>query len=687
MFAIYFFYGLAFWGLGLAASLQIRRDINLPLRRQIPWLAAFGFVAGATGWVEMFLNSDIPAEFIRILTIIRMILQPTTGLLLLIFGWGILTRLSPLPSWVIFIPGLLIVPIAFVIAYASTTFITPSPIEIPIDIWSRYMLYLPGAVMAGIGFLRQWKTQKEAGYQDVASLMLGAGVAFLFEAFVVGLIVPVAPYGPASYYNYNRVVSNAFVGENMDLLRPYGLSAWLDYNRVLELTGLPIQFWRMLSAFMVTYFVARGLSVFDALLRQQLKSLQKERDRANQDAYDAQLAARVTAENWTNALVNISRRIAELDDVDHILLYIVETSLQLLTSDFIGLALLNDSLSRLELKCYSSHWQTEIITSTIPIDNRLIVEAFSTSRAFRSAETTSDEALDGVCIGTIQPARALAVAALNVNNVPIGAIWIARYARQPYTETDLIWLEALADQVDIAINHGVMTSQLQSLSITEERGRIAREMHDSLAQLLGYLNLEVQTLEVIHQQGRWEALREELHKMRAEVQAAHADVRENILSLRTTLGSDKGLIASIQEYLEEFGYQTGIETQFINHASPDLSLPPMSEIQLVCILQEALANVRKHAHCRRVVVSIHEAGDMDHRNIHMTIEDDGVGFVANDRKRHFGLATMRERAKSVNGNFSVHSKPGTGTRILCWLPCPDREKLIEGSFELQKHPL
>jgi signal transduction histidine kinase len=683
MFAIYFFYGLAFWGLGFAAYLQTRRDIKLPLRKQIPWLAAFGIAAGATSWVEMFLTGDIPVEILELLNILRMILQPTTGLLLLIFGWGILTKLTPLPSWVIFIPGLLIVPIAFVIAYASTTFITPSPIEIPIDIWSRYMLYLPGSIMAGIGFLRQWKTQKEAGYQDVAGFMLGAGMAFLLEAFVVGLIVPVAPYGPASYYNYNRVVSNAFVGENMGALRPYGLSAWLDYNKVLEITHFPIQFWRMISAFLVTYFVSRGLNVFDAVLGRQLAALQVERDRAREVAYEAQLAARLTAENWTSALVSISRRIAELENVDHILLYIVETSRKLLSSDFIGLALLNDELSQLELKCYSNHQHTEIVTSPIPIDNPLIVKAFSSSPANHSAEAASGVALDGVCIGSDRPARSLAVAALNLNNVPIGALWIARYTYQPYTETDQIWLEALADQVDIAINHGVMTSQLQSLSITEERGRIAREMHDGLAQLLGYLNLQIQTLEVIHQQGRWDALKEELHKMRTEVQAAHADVRENILSLRTTLASDKGLIASIQEYLEEFSYQTGIEIQFVNDTHQDLSLPPITEIQLVCILQEALANVRKHAHCRRVIVSMEENGDSESRSVQMTIKDDGIGFVANDRKRHFGLATMHERAKSVNGDLNVDSKPGKGTLIFCRLPCVSGDSLIERSFELQ----
>src|SRR5690606_24243078 len=100
---------------------------------------------------------------------------------------------------------------------------------------------------------------------------------------------------------------------------------------------------------------------------------------------------------------------------------------------------------------------------------------------------------------------------------------------------DLIWLESMSDQIEIAIQHGLMTSQIQSLSIIEERGRIAREMHDGLAQVLGYLNLQVQALESYLMQGKSQRLRDELQQMRDAIQTANADVRENILSLRTTL--------------------------------------------------------------------------------------------------------------------------------------------------------
>lgn len=667
---IYFINGLCFGGLGLAAYLQLRQSGDFALKKQLPCLAAFGFVNGITSWIDMFLVGGSVEEYLQILKILRMIVQPLSGLLLLIFGWRILKDLTPLPAWTIFIPGILIVPISYVITYAATTFITPSPIEIPIDIWSRYLLYLPGSILAGIGFLRQASAQRKLGLPDVAGLMLGTGLAFLFEAFVVGLIVPAAPFGPASYYNYDRVINNAFTGEQAGTLSSYGLmTPWLDYQRVLEVTGLPIQFWRLLSAFTVTFFMVRGLGVFEALRKRQLKALEIERDRAQKATIDAQIAARQIAETWTDVLVSINRQIAELDDVDSILLYIVENARKLLHSDFVGLALFNDTYSALELKCLSNTDRTNLVATPKSIHNPLIIDTLRSARSYRSLGYEAPETFDQVGFDLKDEMRAVAIVSLALDNHPIGGIWIARHEAKPYSETDLIWLECMADQVVIAIQHGLMTSQLQSLSVTEERARIAREMHDGLAQVLGYLNLEVQTLDALLKQGRQVAMEAELSQMRAAIQVANADVRENILSLRTTLANEKGLASAIEEYLQEFGIQTGMETKFQNEINGDLNLASLAEVQLVCILQEALANVRKHAHASHVKVLISRNYQDDGEYLCMQVVDDGIGFVARESKCSFGLKTMKERAGSVHGNVTIQSSPGKGTRVECILPC------------------
>jgi two-component system nitrate/nitrite sensor histidine kinase NarX len=232
----------------------------------------------------------------------------------------------------------------------------------------------------------------------------------------------------------------------------------------------------------------------------------------------------------------------------------------------------------------------------------------------------------------------------------------------------------MADQIVIAIQHGLMTAQLQSLSITEERARIARDMHDGLAQVLGYLNLQVQTLDALHRQGKSTALEDELIKMREAIRTANADVRENIMSLRTTLASEKGLASAINEYLGEFSMQTGIKTYFTNLVGDDLQLSSIAEVQLVCILQEALANVRKHAQAKNVNVKLSSLVN-GHDYVNLEVRDDGIGIKRKASKHSFGLKTMAERASSVGGELKLTSSLGKGTTVTCHLPCLEAESL------------
>src|SRR5690606_24695178 len=137
-----------------------------------------------------------------------------------------------------------------------------------------------------------------------------------------------------------------------------------------------------------------------------------------------------------------------------------------------------------------------------------------------------------------------------------------------------------------------------------------------------------------------------------------------------------GLITGIQEYLEEFGLQTRIRTEFSNHIEGSLDLPPLAEVQLVCVLREALTNVRKHAGATQVGVTVSKQGWSEDAQVILTITDDGVGFIESEQKRHFGLQTMTERAQSIGGTLTISSVVGHGTQVECRIPCvtPQRFK-------------
>ena len=146
------------------------------------------------------------------------------------------------------------------------------------------------------------------------------------------------------------------------------------------------------------------------------------------------------------------------------------------------------------------------------------------------------------------------------------------------------------------------------------------------------------------------------------------------------------------EYIDEFSIQTGIEVQLLNQAGDEFELSSIAEVQLVCILQEALTNVRKHSQADHVIVQIaREDGNAIAATdyipgaasfIHMKVEDDGKGFDLNTSRRSFGLQTMRERAQSVGGDLEVTSCSGMGTQVELRLPCVEQEAVKKRSLVL-----
>jgi signal transduction histidine kinase len=124
-------------------------------------------------------------------------------------------------------------------------------------------------------------------------------------------------------------------------------------------------------------------------------------------------------------------------------------------------------------------------------------------------------------------------------------------------------------------------------------------------------------------------------------------------------------------------------THFVNGADGELDLASLAEVQLVCILQEALTNVRKHANARQVWVEIAKEDRAEDAHIVMVIYDDGVGFIQEAQTRHFGLQTMLERSQSVRGSLRVLSAPGQGTRIECTIPCLRQEQIRKTSVILR----
>ena len=243
---------------------------------------------------------------------------------------------------------------------------------------------------------------------------------------------------------------------------------------------------------------------------------------------------------------------------------------------------------------------------------------------------------------------------------------------QALSEQEIHLLETLGHHLGVAIENQRLKSREQELAVSEERNMLAQELHDSIAQGLAFLNIQVQLLQDSLRKGDVEEAMQTAGQLREGVQESYDDVRELLVHFRTRVHRSD-LDTAILSALEKFEGQTGIATEF-ERIGTGVSQVPTDEIQIMHIIQESLSNIRKHAKASQVRVIVkREIG-----RIGVEIEDDGVGFdPENDPNclsdRHVGLQIMRERAYRIGGECRVASKPGEGSRVRLTLPRENKE--------------
>ncbi|HEX7709178.1 MAG TPA: sensor histidine kinase, partial [Thermoanaerobaculia bacterium] len=234
------------------------------------------------------------------------------------------------------------------------------------------------------------------------------------------------------------------------------------------------------------------------------------------------------------------------------------------------------------------------------------------------------------------------------------------------TEEDEETLVRFAVQAGLAIDNAYLHEQVADLAVAQERLRIAHEMHDGLAQILGYVNTKVQAAEAYMKRDKPEEATVQLRELASAARQAYSDVRESIVGLRTLPDPQHTVASALQEYLDRWQEMSGVVATLNMDAS--IALRPAHELQLVRIVQESLTNVRKHARAAHAQVEIRKEGS----RLVAVIHDDGAGFNAHAPERHafpqFGLSTMRERAQSIGAKLEIESTPGAGTTVRFELP-------------------
>ena len=246
----------------------------------------------------------------------------------------------------------------------------------------------------------------------------------------------------------------------------------------------------------------------------------------------------------------------------------------------------------------------------------------------------------------------------------VGELNLFYRAPRQLSGDDRSLLETIASHLAGAIE-GLRAAALQrETAVAEERGFLARELHDSIAQSLAFLKIQIGLLRGGLQAGDTARVERSLRELDAGVHDSLGDVRELLVHFRTRTNAED-IAPALKTTLTKFEHQTGLATH-LDIEGDGLPLPADVQVQVLHVVQEALSNVRKHAHAHAVWVEVQQSPQW-----RVEVRDDGCGFDtggAGPDETHVGLRIMRERAQHIGASVDVESVPGSGTCVVLTLP-------------------
>ncbi len=282
----------------------------------------------------------------------------------------------------------------------------------------------------------------------------------------------------------------------------------------------------------------------------------------------------------------------------------------------------------------------------------------------RDALLIHDLVADGVlALGVADPRCATLV------GVPIpgqtgclGVLAIFGHTAYLFNVEDLGLLGAVAEQLGVAVENTRLRRRAAEALVVEERQRLARDLHDSVTQLLYSQTLFAEGAALSLQQGHWERAAHCVTRLGETTRRALREMRLMIYRLRPAELAELGLVGVLQRRLERVEQRAGIRASLISEGVGGLS--PVQEEALYYCAEEALNNALKHANASDVRVELRRAD----RSLLLSVRDDGCGFDPDRASSGFGLQNLRERTAGLGGTFVVQSSPGAGTRITVCLP-------------------
>ncbi len=697
---IYFFYGLAFFSMGLAiwlASARFRTS-EIRLAGALLFLAGYGVVHGLQEWFDMFRLLDERGSTLippwLLLHEVHLTHLVISFLFLVFFGIKLLfaNRREGENGDRFALVGAGAFLLLWIVSVGLTWWVYRPERLIMLnaaDALARYTLGVTGAIIAAWAIWLEQREFEARGMGRFGRSLLGAAVALLLYGIIGQVFVTPSFIFPSTVIN-----SDLF----------------------LNLFAFPVELLRAVLAILMAVFIIRALNAFEIENQLRLADAVEQRIAAQRQALHVQQQAQADTEQLNYQLqdavqdlallFNISRRMVGTLDRSTLLQDAVPLLVTMLPAVSAGMLVLRRAPQQ-PLEVVSV---VECDDPAAPVAERkeqglqLAEYTANTGRASWMVDhkveplqepaaadgTTGDDAAllsDLATTSTAAAGHTMAMP-LSARGAVIGSlVFCTLYGAPPFSLRDVALAQAIADQLSVAIDNATLYDELQQsgklrgellhrvvTAQEAERQRIARELHDGTGQTLTALGLGLAAA-ADRLDSDPAAVRRQLVDMKQMNAQVLQEVHNVISDLRPSILDNLGLIPALRGHANTFENRTGIQTQLIVQGKSS-RLKPEVETTIFRIVQESLTNIVRHAQARSVLVQVVFGAD----GVEISVHDDGRGFdvsralAGNDGRAAWGLLGIQERASLVGGTAQLISAPDEGTIVRVSIPQPFREE-------------
>ncbi len=377
----------------------------------------------------------------------------------------------------------------------------------------------------------------------------------------------------------------------------------------------------------------------------------------------------------TSTLLEILRAAASTLDLDKVLHYVAEAIRSVTSTSGCGFCLIDEERGLLIPHYAAETERSEFAagsssrTPALPLSNLGSFErhVLETREPAVSVNVEEDHRVLRYLTRPLGIKSMLAIPFVVRGRVVAIAYALAYEVTREFDQEEIDLASGIANAVGLAIENARLHQRTKGMAIVEERDRLAREMHDNLAQALSALQLKASQVASALTKGATEQAQSTLDELQEWISEVHTDVREAIFDMRTIVLPGEDFWSTLQGYLDAYQTRYGVEVELHAEATPPLEMAGDIGFQAMRIIQEALTNVRKHAGTNQATIQI----ERKEGQVLIKMCDEGRGF---DRARQaqaghcLGLQVMAERAESIGGTLAVESQPGRGTCVVLSFP-------------------